>query len=85
MYIAYNVLSRLKGIETKNVIDNRDTRFNLQCPFPFEGNRNLEGGFMSKVVDIYSYNVLSRLKGIETSYFPQITTARLLLTMSFPV
>ena len=40
-FLACNVLSRLKGIETwpsPRVLS--DLRFHLQCPFPFEGNRN---------------------------------------------
>ena len=63
---SYNVLSRLKGIETPIIMDSTDgPAFNLQCPFPFEGNWNL----FQQILGIplpHSYNVLSRLKGIET-------------------
>ena len=38
---SYNVLSRLKGIETNVNATSPQTRtVNLQCPFPFEGNWN---------------------------------------------
>ena len=63
---AYNVLSRLKGIETQHPRWRpRVASLSLQCPFPFEGNGNI---LMIPTTDNFSgaYNVLSRLKGMET-------------------
>ena len=39
---TYNVLSRLKGIETCVLNISADNSSSLQCPFPFEGNWNIE-------------------------------------------
>ena len=63
----YNVLSRLKGIETSSSSSCcLSWGFILQCPFPFEGNWNKN--FLTEWTKItLTYNVLSRLKGIETA------------------
>ena len=64
---AYNVLSRLKGMETSRIMTTTTVFcIILQCPFPFEGNGNIkciEHAFLNRVAP---YNVLSRLKGMET-------------------
>ena len=44
---SYNVLSRLKGIETEIPLILRYDPQCLQCPFPFEGNWNLASSFIT--------------------------------------
>ena len=64
---AYNVLSRLKGIETRPMQGTWwSLEWFLQCPFPFEGNWNLmsyeNGAWISVRVLTMSFPVWRELK-----------------------